>query len=236
MRSWLLRGLVLAFPPTLLRIVQAPLVNNNPTHYLLINALLGCIFAVIPPIWGFIDGRSDAKAQPDPDRRADLAMTWLIAGIVAGLLSGLACSVIHIFYPDIYVAGILQELTVVTAFTALMVFVTAVIGVSLGRRVVDRRYNKEHPVPEHHHHPRRGDSPDTDVFAAVSSRRRQRQATEGQATQQAVRGDESPTRVIGGEEARTQEVRTEELRTQEIRGDSARTQEAPPRSLRKDQS
>ena len=230
MRSWLLRGLVFAFVTVVFRIVQAPLVNGSPTHYIAINLLLGCIISVVPLIWGFIDGRSDAKAQPDPDRRADLAMTWLVAGVA----SGAVCLVIKLFYDNIYVEGPINELTVFACFTALLTFLMAMIGVAVGRMLVDRRYNKEHPVPHHDHsHPGEG-SPSTDVFAAVSSGRRQREEMEGSAAREVppleVRGDESPTQVIRTDEARTQEVRTEE-----IRGESAPTQEAPTRPHRTDE-
>jgi len=43
----------------------------------------GAVGVIVALAWGYIDGRADAKAQPDPDRRGDLAMTWLLAGLVA---------------------------------------------------------------------------------------------------------------------------------------------------------
>jgi hypothetical protein len=247
MRSWLLRGLVFAFLMTVLRIIQGPLVNSMTTQYILINVVLVLIYAALPLIWGYIDGRSDANAQPDPDRRSDLAMTWLIAGIVAGVLSGAVCSVIKLFYENIYVENFMNELTVFAAFTALLTFLMAMIGVAVGRRLVDRRYAKEEAQGER----RRGDEdgPDTDVFAAVSSGRTQREATEGQATQEAppreartqearteeVRTQEARTEEARTEEVRGQEARTEEVRTQEIRGEGEPTQEAPTRPHRKEE-
>jgi hypothetical protein len=113
--------------------------------------------------WGFFDGRSDARAQPDPERRRDLAMTWLVAGLAAGILSGAAAWLIGQFYKTIYVAGIVPEVTTFAAFTALVMFLMAMVGVSVGRYLVDRRYGKEHPVPKHDV----AHGPDTDVFAAV---------------------------------------------------------------------
>jgi hypothetical protein len=163
MRSWLLRGLIFAFAMVVLRLVQGKMINTWETKAQLISIVLVAIFAIAALIWGFFDGRSDAAAQPDPDRRLDLAMTWLLAGLVAGLLSGAAAWLISLFYTDIYAGGWLNELTTFAAFTALLTFVMATLGVGIGRFLVDRRYNREHPVPTHEG----SGGPDTDVFAAV---------------------------------------------------------------------
>jgi hypothetical protein len=163
MRSWLLRGLIFAFGMVVLRLVQGAMINTWETHAQVISVFLVVIFALVALVWGFFDGRSDAQAQPDPDRRGDLAMTWLLAGLVAGLLSGAVAWLIGQFYKTIYVAGLVSEITTFAAFTALVMFLLAMIGVSVGRYLVDRRYNKEHPV----HKRDRGEGPDTDVFAAV---------------------------------------------------------------------
>jgi len=47
-------------------------------------------------IWGISDGRADARANPDPDRRGDLAMTWLLAGLFAGRGGSGAGGVVHL--------------------------------------------------------------------------------------------------------------------------------------------
>ena len=49
-------------------------------------------------VWGFVDGAGRRAANPDPDRRGDLAMTWLLAGLFAGLLSGAVTWLISLFY------------------------------------------------------------------------------------------------------------------------------------------
>jgi MFS family permease len=166
MRSWLLRGLVFAFLMVLLRLVQGVMINTWETQAILISVFLVAIYFLIVFLWGFIDGRGDARAQPDPDRRADLAMTWLVAGLIAGVLSGAVCWFISMFYKSIYVGGLLNEVTTFAAFTALLVFVAAMLGVVIGRWLVDRQHNKK----EESGRGRRGrdDSADTDVFAAVS--------------------------------------------------------------------
>jgi len=165
MRSWLLRGLIFAFGMVVLRLVQGRMINTWETQAQVISIFLVVIFALVAFVWGFFDGRSDAQAQPDPDRRGDLAMTWLLAGVVAGILSGTAAWLIGRFYKAIYAAGIVSEVTTFAAFTALVMFLMAMIGVSVARYLVDRRYNKEHPVPTHDG----GHGPDTDVFAAVKA-------------------------------------------------------------------
>ena len=138
----MLRGLIFGFLQTVIRVVQTMMINTWETQAAMISVLLQVIFAVLVLLWGFFDGRNDANAQPDPDRRADLAMTWLIAGLVAGVLSGALCTLISLFYKDMYVMGLVQELTVFAAYTALLVFLMAMIGVAIGRFLVDRRYNK----------------------------------------------------------------------------------------------
>jgi hypothetical protein len=116
---------------------------------------------------GVSDGRRDAASNPDPDRRSDLAMTWLLAGLVAGVLSGVVTWLVGVFYKALYVGGLINELTVFAAFTTLLVFLGGISGVTLGRWRIDRQTEK---TPEKHHG--RGsdeDRADTDVFAAVRS-------------------------------------------------------------------
>lgn len=163
MRSWLLRGLVFAFLMVVLRLIQGAMINTWETQAGLISVFLVVVYFIAVVVWGYLDGRSDARAQPDPDRRSDLAMTWLIAGLIAGILSGAVCWFISLFYKGLYVGGLVNELTTFAAFTALLVFVGAVIGFGVGRFLTDRRYNKEGAPPR-----RTGEeNVDTDVFEAV---------------------------------------------------------------------
>ena len=46
-------------------------------------------------------------------------MTWLLAGLVAGVLSGAVSWLIALFYKALYVGGLINELTTFAAFTAL---------------------------------------------------------------------------------------------------------------------
>lgn len=139
MTTWLPRGLVFAAGMVLLRLVQGTLINTYPTNAGLISLVLVVIFGLLALVWGFLDGTADARANPDPDRRRDLAMRWLLAGLVAGVLSGFVTFLISKVYPNVYAEGIVPEVTTFAAFTALLVFLPAMLSVALGRALVDKR-------------------------------------------------------------------------------------------------
>src|SRR3954463_737253 len=138
MSKWLLRGLVFAALMVIVRLLQGALINTWETKAGLISIVLIVLYAIAVFIWGLSDGRADARANPDPDRRGDLAMTWLLAGLFAGIVSGFVAWVISLFYRQLYAEGLLNEVTTFAAFTALMMFVFAIGGVALGRGLVDR--------------------------------------------------------------------------------------------------
>ena len=160
MTTWLSRGLVFAAGMVLLRLIQGKLINTFPTHSGLISVLLVLLFAIGTGIWGYLDGAADARANPDPDRRRDLAMRWLLAGLVAGVLSGLVVWLISLVYRGVYADGLVPEISAFAAFTALLVFIPAIFAVAVGRGLVDRRRPDE---------PRRRvtDGTETDVFDSV---------------------------------------------------------------------
>ena len=163
MSKWLLRGLVFAALMVIVRLLQGAMINAWETRAGLISLILVLLYAVIVFVWGLADGRAVARANPDPDRRGDLSMTWLLAGLFAGIVSGAIAWFIHLFYKSLYVEGLINELTTFAAFTALLVFLIALLGVTIGRWLVDRNAP---PVTRH----RSGDDEraDTDVFAAVN--------------------------------------------------------------------
>src|SRR6185437_16009841 len=138
MSKWLLRGLVFAALMLIVRLLQGAMINAWETKAGLISIVLVVLYAIAAFVWGLSDGRADARANPDPDRRGDLAMTWLLAGLFAGVVSGAVAWFISLFYKSLYVEGLLNEVTTFAAFTALLVFLMSLAGVSLGRYLIDR--------------------------------------------------------------------------------------------------
>jgi hypothetical protein len=163
MSKWLLRGLVFAALMVVVRLLQGALINAWETQALLISVTLVVLFGVASFVWGIVDGRADAAANPDPDRRGDLAMTWLLAGLFAGIVSGFVSWFIALFYKNVYAEALLNEVTTFAAFTALVTFLTAIAGVSLGRYLIDRNAA---PL-ERQREGVDNDRADTDVFEAV---------------------------------------------------------------------
>jgi hypothetical protein len=165
MSKWLLRGLVFAALMVVVRLVQGALINTWETQALLISIVLVVLYSIVVFVWGLSDGRADAKANQDPDRRSDLAMTWLLAGLFAGVVSGAVAWFISLFYKDLYVEGLINEVTTFAAFTALLTFLAGIAGVALGRWLIDRHTPD---VPRRKHYSTVDDErADTDVFAAV---------------------------------------------------------------------
>lgn len=206
----MLRGLVYAAAMVVVRLFQGALINAWQTNAGLFSVVLLVLFIIGVAVWGVLDGRADARANPDPDRRGDLAMTWLLAGLLAGVLSGAVSWLIALFYKGLYTGGLLNELTTFAAFTALCVFLPGIIGVTIGRWRVDRNPPPRRPGAD-------DERADTDVFSAV-------------------RGDDAPTGEIPTQhsgaqaEARTGSVATAE---REAPTDTVATTESPTETIAK---
>src|ERR1700692_3173317 len=166
MTNWMLRGLVFGAAMVVVRLFQGTLISVWQTQAVLISIALLLLFIAGVVAWGLIDGREDAASNPDPDRRGDLAMTWLLAGLVAGLLSGAVTWLISVFYQALYVGGLINELTTFAAFIALVGYLGAIRGLPVGRWRVDRAGAYK---PQGGAGCREEDRADTDVFAAVRS-------------------------------------------------------------------
>ncbi len=212
----MLRGLVYAGAMVVVRLIQGTLINAFQTQAGLISLVLLVLFVIGVVVWGVLDGRADARANPDPDRRQDLAMTWLLAGLAAGILSGAVSWLIALFYKGLYTGGLLNEVTTFAAFTALLVFVPAIIGVTVGRWRVDRN-------PQAHRQAEPGEErADTDVFSAVRADETptgeiptgaagaQHQERTAVATVERGEEREAPTETIptAGDDAKTEVIRT----------------------------
>ncbi len=204
----MLRGLVYAAAMVVVRLFQGALINAWPTQATLFSAALLILFIIGVAVWGVLDGRADARANPDPDRRGDLAMTWLLAGLLAGVVSGAVTWLLALFYKGLYTGGLLNELTTFAAFTALCVFLPGIIGVTVGRWRVDRNPPARRPGTDE-------ERADTDVFSAV----RADDAPTG----------EIPTQASGGHtEARTASVATAE---REAATDKVPSTESPTETI-----
>lgn len=206
----MLRGLVYAAAMVVVRLFQGALINAWQTQAGLFSVVLLLLFVIGVAVWGVLDGRSDAIANPDPDRRGDLAMTWLLAGLVAGLVSGAVSWLIALVYTGLYTGGLLNELTTFAAFTALCVFLPGIIGVTIGRWRVDRNPPPRRPGAD-------DERADTDVFSAV-------------------RADDAPTGEIPAQAPNAQaEARTSAVATAEREGptETMPTEESPTETIAK---
>ncbi|OCB28152.1 hypothetical protein A5675_08890 [Mycobacterium malmoense] len=206
----MLRGLVYAAAMVVVRLFQGALINAWQTQAGLFSVVLLLLFIIGVAVWGVLDGRADAIANRDPDRRRDLAMTWLLAGLVAGVLSGAVSWLIALVYKGLYTGGLINELTTFAAFTALCVFLPGIIGVTVGRWRVDRNPPPRRPGTDE-------ERADTDVFSAV-------------------RGDDAPTGEIPAagaqHEERTAAVATAE-REAPTEAVGTAEQEAPTETIAK---
>ncbi|WP_280379352.1 B-4DMT family transporter [Nocardia wallacei] len=149
MNAWVLRAAALGVLTVVLRTVLGFGMIYWPTHgsWMRILCLIVLIAAVVD--WGLLDGRSDRRANPDPDRGgADLTMRWLKAGIAGGLGSGVVAWVLD-YLPkfDLGDNGLAFELTAGASFIILLIFVPGMVGVALGRFLVGREAKKAEPAP-----------------------------------------------------------------------------------------
>src|SRR5579884_4202666 len=220
MTNWRLRGLVFAAAMVIVRLLQGALINAFPTQAGLISIVLVLLLFIAALVWGLRDGRADASAEPDPDRRRDLAMTWLLAGLTAGIVSGAVVFVISLLYKGLYAGGLLNELTTFAAFTALLVFLPAMGGVALGRWLIDR-----HAPPPPKHGQREDD---TDVFEAVHE---DETPTEGMSAVKGHDQDQPAARSAERAEERPTAVATAEgdepTRAEPTASDAERTRRGP---------
>ncbi|WP_137724487.1 B-4DMT family transporter [Prescottella subtropica] len=143
MNGWVVRGLGLAVVYVVVRTFLGAAVTQWPEQGSVMRWFSLVLVILAAFLWGAFDGIRDRRADPDPDHGADLTMPWLKAAFVAGILGGVAAWLVGMLF-DIAVTsnGLLFEVTSGAAFTVLLVFVPAMIGVALGRLVAGRDTGK----------------------------------------------------------------------------------------------
>ncbi|MFB8007284.1 B-4DMT family transporter [Nocardia sp. NPDC056000] len=143
MNAWVLRAVGLGALTVVLRTLLGFAMVNWPTNGSWMRILCLIVLVAIVVAWGVVDGRHDRRANPDPDRGADLTMRWLKAALAGGLGAGLVAWLLD-FLPkfDLGDNGLLFEISSGASFIILIIFIPAMIGVALGRYLVGRESKK----------------------------------------------------------------------------------------------
>ncbi len=125
LRTWLLRGAVLALVHAAAETARADFGVHHPTSRTVFEAVTLGVLVGVAAVWGVIDTWRDV-----PER----GKVWLIASLIAGW-GAAVLSVIgkSIFVDQTGVADLGGALTGGAAFTALLVLVPACVGLLAGR-------------------------------------------------------------------------------------------------------
>ncbi|MPZ82248.1 MAG: hypothetical protein GEV28_18355 [Actinophytocola sp.] len=127
MRTWLLRGIVLAVVHAAAETVRADFGVHHPTSRTVFEAIMLGALVGVAAVWGAVDSWKDV-----PER----GKVWLIAALIAGWGAAvLAVIGKSIFVDQTGVADLSGALTGGAAFTALLVLVPACVGFLAGRWV-----------------------------------------------------------------------------------------------------
>ncbi|MDQ3788876.1 MAG: B-4DMT family transporter [Actinomycetota bacterium] len=124
MRTWLLRGAVMAVVHAVAETARADFGVHHPTSRTLFEALTLGVLVGVAAVWGAVDRWRDVE---------DAGRAWLIASLVAGWGSAVL-GVIgkSVFVDQTGVADLGGALTGGAAFTALLVLIPAAIGLAAG--------------------------------------------------------------------------------------------------------
>ncbi len=144
MVSWLLRGLSSSIVHIVARVLLGLAIVHSPLHGTSWKAIAVAAVVLVVLIYGGIDGIIDGRAHDDPDDYADLTITWLKAGLLAGAVSGIVSWILsnyvlsgmgqNSFFVELFAGG---------SFTALLVFVPALVGAALGRFLAHRQSRED---------------------------------------------------------------------------------------------
>lgn len=131
MRTWLLRGVVMAVVHAVAETVRADFGVQHPTSRTVFEAAALGLLAGVAAVWGAIDRWRDVE---------DAGRSWLIASLIAGwgaaVLGVIGKSA---FVDQTGVADLGGALTGGAAFTALLVLVPAAIGLAAGHWISSSR-------------------------------------------------------------------------------------------------
>lgn len=142
MMGWVVRGVGMALVHFVARTALAAGVAALPGQGSVLRMITLVAVVLIAVVWGGLDGitarRAEDAAGGRPDG-VDRTMLWLKASVVAGVLAGLV-SWIFTAISGLAVSNnsVFFEVTSGAAFTVLLVFIPAVISVSLGRWLAGR--------------------------------------------------------------------------------------------------
>ncbi|MDQ3403140.1 MAG: B-4DMT family transporter [Actinomycetota bacterium] len=127
MRTWLVRGVVLAMVHAVATVTVAALKAGDPTRHTVVEAIMLGALVGIAALWAAVD------AWRDVDRRG---WSWVIAALVAGWGAAVLGVVGRAMFVDrTGVSALGQALTGGAAFTALLVLVPAGLGLVVGARL-----------------------------------------------------------------------------------------------------
>lgn len=132
MTGWVVRGVGMALVHVVARVVLALAVAAAPTSGSMLQILTLIAVILVALVWGGLDGIASGRRGEHDD--TDHTMVWLkaslIAGVGAGFLSWLFTAIANI---AVSANTLVFEVTAGAAFTVLLVFVPAVIAVTIGR-------------------------------------------------------------------------------------------------------
>ncbi len=140
MSKWLFRGVLLAALFVLVRALIGFAKLEWPTHGSPMRWIGLLVVVLVSLAVAFADGREDRRRYPDPEDGADLTVVWLQTAAVAGIVAAVAAWLVdRLPRFDLDDNTVFFELTSGAAWTLLLVFISAMAGVGIGRLVAGRK-------------------------------------------------------------------------------------------------
>lgn len=139
MTAWVVRGVLLAVLNVVARILLGFAIGQWPLSGSSLRWVALAVVVLAAAVWGFVDTRRDRRSGAN----ADLLILWLKAGLFGGVLAGALAwlaDLLPVF--DLGDNSLLFELTSGAAWTALLIFVPAMVGVGIAHHLENRRESK----------------------------------------------------------------------------------------------